>query len=151
MNIIDKNFTVQYTVTVKFETKNKKMYNHYKNLNWEFVDDEKSGLFIFDKKSKDLQQALNIFFIVLQNNIDVETIIVVEYFYNQKYIGCEYIENFDVAMRYIADEKFKKMYDSSQHELNTLNEVIKNELGEILSATEEQKQNIKKYLEGVHK
>ena len=49
-------------------------------------------------------------------------------------------------MRYIADERFKKMYDSSQHELNTLNEVIKNELGEILSATKEQKQNIKKYL-----
>ena len=134
MNIIDKNFTVQYTVTVKFDTKNKKMYNHYKNLNWEFVDDEKSGLFIFDKKSKDLQQAINIY-IVQQNNIDVESIVIIEYFYNQKYIGCEYIENLDVAMRHIADEKFKKMYDSSQHELNTL----KNELGEILSATKEQK------------
>ena len=150
MNIIDKNFTVQYTVTVKFDTKNKKMYNHYKNLNWEFVDDEKSGLFIFDKKSKDLQQILNIY-IVQQNNIDIESIVIIEYFYNQKYIGCEYIENLDAAMRYIADERFKKMYDSSQHELNTLNEVIKNELGEILSATKEQKQNIKKYLEGVHK
>lgn len=144
MNIIDKNFTVQYTVTVKFDTKNKKMYNHYKNLNWEFVDDEKSGLFIFDKKSKDLQQILNIF--IIQQNIDIESIVIIEYFYNQKYIGCEYIENLDVAMRYIADERFKKMYDSSQHELNTLNEVIKNELGEILSATKEQKQNIKKYL-----
>ena len=132
MNIIDKNFTVQYTVTVKF-AKNKQMYNHYKNLNWEFVDDE-SGLFIFDKKSKDLQQALGVF-IVQQNNIDIESVVVVEYFYNQKYIGCEYIENLDAAMRYIADEKFKKMYDSSQHELNTL----KNELGEILSATKEQK------------
>ena len=150
MNIIDKNFTVQYTVTVKFDTKNKKMYNHYKNLNWEFVDDEKSGLFIFDKKSKDLQQILNIF-IIQQNNIDIESIVIIEYFYNQKYIGCEYIENLDVAMRYITDERFKKMYDSSQHELNTLNEVIKNELGEILSATKEQKQNIKKYFEGVHK
>lgn len=150
MNIIDKNFTVQYTVTVKFDTKNKQMYNHYKNLNWEFVDDEKSGLFIFDKKSKDLQQILNIF-IIQQNNIDIESIVIIEYFYNQKYIGCEYIENLDAAMRYIADERFKKMYDSSRHELNTLNEVIKNELGEILSATKEQKQNIKKYLEGVHK
>ena len=126
MDIIDKNFTVQYTVTVKFDTKNKQMYNHYKNLNWEFMDDEK--MFIFDKKSKDLQQILNIF-IVQQNNIDVESIVIVEYFYNQKYIGCEYIENLDVAMRHIADERFKKMYDSSQHELNTL----------------------KKYLEGVHK
>jgi len=134
MNIIDKNFTVQYTVTVKFDTKNKQMYNHYKNLNWEFVDDDE--LFVFDKKGKDLQQILNIF-IVQQNNIDVESVVVVEYFYNQKYIGCEYIENLDVAMRYIADEKFKKMYDSSQHKLNTLNEVIKNELGEM---TKEQKQ-----------
>ena len=146
MNIIDKNFTVQYTVTVKFDTKNKQMYNHYKNLNWEFVDDEKSGLFIFDKPCKDLQHALNTF-IIQQNNIDVECVVAIEYYYSQKYIGCEYIENLDVAMRYIADERFKKMYDSSRHELNTLTEVIKNELGEILSATKEQKQNIKKYLE----
>ena len=28
MNIIDKNFTIQYTVTVKFDTKNKKMYKN---------------------------------------------------------------------------------------------------------------------------
>lgn len=123
------------------------MYNHYKNLNWEFVDDEKSGLFIFDKPCGDLQHALNTF-IIQQNNIDVECLVIIEYYYNQKYIGCEYIENIDVSLRYIADETFKKMYDSSQKELELLNEVVKNELGVFLPATKEQKENIKKYLGG---
>lgn len=121
--VVDPKFTAYYTVVIKLWNKTDiKTYNYYNNLGLKMSDQD--DLFEFEKTFSNVQDAVA-FFIIQQEILEVECIIICEYCYEDKVVATEYIEDINVAFRAIADKRYSGYIKSKDMTIEMLEEQIK--------------------------
>jgi hypothetical protein len=94
-------------------------------------------------KCKNMEQAMQYFLVNYgkEDHIDME--ILIEYIYDDKVVGDDYIENLP-SINGIADQVALLKYKSRREEIDMLNEAYY-EFGDILSLQKDQKESIKEF------
>lgn len=133
---VNKDFKIEYTIEY---IDNQKDIDYIKNNKcdaWEYYK---------SKKYDNIQDAINYFLVKYLNSKVLDFHFIVEYTLKGELLASDYIIDLMSLNSYInkySDDKINKL----QNELNTLHDIINNDIGDILKATKEQKENIKTYL-----